>query len=801
MLHLQANGRAAYVSTDEPITTDSVGMPVEVELDADFDGLSAVVCFKAGEATADVAMLGDPVTVPAQCLTEVGVPLHVGVYARNAAGDVVIPTVWANCGTVRQGALPSGVDPAEPEPDWTAQVQQAAQDAHDTAERLAEQVDGWETDIAAAVRGAESVNATASKSDDTATITITDRTGTARSVELHDGETGPQGPQGETGPVGPQGPQGVQGPKGDTGAQGPQGIQGPQGETGPTGPQGPAGISPTASVERVEGGALVTVTDASGTTTAMLNDAEVTEGSVTDAMLAPDGIKAQVSQLWGNQLTKELTGEVLTAADAYAEPPVSLAVDGNSTQDGTPTPDAPVEIVSVGDKNLLPDTVYQLAEDGNAIVAGANFRSMWCKVEPNTKYTISRSVAKGNRFGVYTTETEPAAGVALTLIKSPLTEVGVLRFTLTTPSNARYVFIYLANDGTDVSGSDMQLERGSAVTPYVPHGNIALMFVGKNLLDTTVWAENKYIGPNGQTGSENGQHYTENYSAVLPGTYCLSMLRGTGGRIRLHGYDSSKSWIRQLHEATVDSGNNYYSTAITMPDGIAYVRLSTAVGITNQQLELGSTRTDYAPFTVGLTSVLLPLTQALRSLPSGVKDTLTLTYIKPSANVGNAIYHAVMVKKVGYVDLGELSNYEARANQNKWYIGVPYSRSNVNVTQRRCSHYTVVASQGASYNPANNTIGPRSSDGTITVYVRDDRFPPATTSVADFKNGVKGIYYEYLMDRTLEYDLGEIELPVLPAPNVTVWCDPSTGLQMEYVRDTNLAYAQLEAALADLATS
>jgi len=244
MLHLQANGRAAYVSTDEPITTDSVGMPVEVELDADFDGLSAVVCFRAGEATADVAMLGDPVTVPAQCLTEVGVPLHVGVYARNAAGDVVIPTVWANCGTVRQGALPSGVDPAQPEPDWTAQVQQAAQDAHDTAERLAEQVDGWESDIASAVSGAESVDATATKTGSVATVTVTDRTGTEHVVTVSDGERGETGP---IGPQGPQGPQGEQGPKGDTGATGPKGEKGdtgatgPQGETGPTGPQGPKG--------------------------------------------------------------------------------------------------------------------------------------------------------------------------------------------------------------------------------------------------------------------------------------------------------------------------------------------------------------------------------------------------------------------------------------------------------------------------------------------------------------------------------------------------------------------------------
>lgn len=75
----------------------------------------------------------------------------------------------------------------------------------------------------------------------------------------------------------------MDGEKGDTGPAGPRGQQG---DIGPTGPQGPAGASPTASVERVEGGAVVTVTDASGTTTAMINDAEITEGSVTTDKLA-----------------------------------------------------------------------------------------------------------------------------------------------------------------------------------------------------------------------------------------------------------------------------------------------------------------------------------------------------------------------------------------------------------------------------------------------------------------------------------------------------------------------------------
>lgn len=327
MIQFSATCRHATVQSTEPITTGSVGIPVQVSLSPDFDGLQTVLVFLAGSRSRDVALMGQPVTVPAQCLTEAGVPLHVGVYARNAAGDVVIPTVWANCGTIRQGTTPSGIDPAEPEPDWTAQVQQAAQDARDTAERLAEQVDGWETDIASAVSGAEKVDATATKSGGVATVTVTDRTGAEHVVTVSDGErgetgpTGPQGPKGDkgdkgdVGPVGPKGQKGdkgdrgdagLQGPKGDTGDQGPQGVtgpvgpqgeQGPQGETGPAGPQGetgpagpqgeqgiqgpqgdagpkgdtgatgPAGAdgySPTVAVTTITGGHEVTITDATG---------------------------------------------------------------------------------------------------------------------------------------------------------------------------------------------------------------------------------------------------------------------------------------------------------------------------------------------------------------------------------------------------------------------------------------------------------------------------------------------------------------------------------------------------------
>lgn len=351
MIILKADERQACARVVGRVTTGSVGIPVELELSDDFDGLAVTVCFECGGDAADVVWYdGAEVTVPAQLLAHEGERLKVGVYGARADGEVVIPTVWATADVVRLGAVPSGVDPSQPEPDWTAQVQSIAAEAIETANSVREDADAGEFD-------GYSPSASVTKSGDTATITITDKDGTT-TEQVTDGATGPQGPQGETGPQGPKGdtgergPQGVQGPtgptgpqgakgdkgdKGDkgatgaTGSQGPTGPQGPQGETGPAGPAGADGYSPTVTVQPITGGHEVTVTDAGGSQS-------------FDVMDGRDG---------GQRLTKTLSGTLLIAADAYAVPPVDATVYGQSTQSGTPTPSAPVPILSVDALTLV----------------------------------------------------------------------------------------------------------------------------------------------------------------------------------------------------------------------------------------------------------------------------------------------------------------------------------------------------------------------------------------------------------------------------------------------------------------
>ena len=124
-----------------------------------------------------------------------------------------------------------------------------------------------------------------------------------------------KGEKGDPGPIGPVGPQGAQGPQGEKGDTGPQG---PKGETGP----------------------------------AVALDTTLThEGEAADAKATGDAISAVKARQ--NVLTGSETGNPIAVDDAFPAPLCGLTVYGKSTQSGTPTPDAPVPIVSAGDSGTI----------------------------------------------------------------------------------------------------------------------------------------------------------------------------------------------------------------------------------------------------------------------------------------------------------------------------------------------------------------------------------------------------------------------------------------------------------------
>ena len=75
------------------------------------------------------------------------------------------------------------------------------------------------------------------------------------------------------------------------------------------------------------------------------------EGEAADAKATGDAISAVKARQ--NILVGTETGNPVAVDDAFAAPLRGLTVYGKSTQDGTPTPDAPIPIVSAGDGGSL----------------------------------------------------------------------------------------------------------------------------------------------------------------------------------------------------------------------------------------------------------------------------------------------------------------------------------------------------------------------------------------------------------------------------------------------------------------
>ena len=141
--------------------------------------------------------------------------------------------------------------------------------------------------------------------------------------------------------TGPRGPRGLTGEDGEPGAPGPQGPQGPQGEKGDpgkdgepgaTGPQGPQGEKGDPGKDAPQEAVLYTAQT--------LDDAQ--KAQARENIGAVDAARQNI--LVGGE-----TGNPIAVDDAFAAPLRGLTVYGKSTQDGTPSPNAPVPIVSAGD--------------------------------------------------------------------------------------------------------------------------------------------------------------------------------------------------------------------------------------------------------------------------------------------------------------------------------------------------------------------------------------------------------------------------------------------------------------------
>lgn len=202
--------------------------------------------------------------------------------------------------------------------------------------------------------------------------------------------------------------------------------------------KGEPGTSPTVTVQDIAGGHRIVITDATGTSSVDVMDGKqgdpgkdatvdttlTHEGEAADAKATGDAINAVKARQ--NIIVGAETGNPISVDDAFPAPLCGLTVYGKSTQDGTPTPDAPVPIVSAGEsgsvavkvtgKNLFCEQGFQeyfINSVANTVGLAVGNVSSVLQVVTGAKYYVTRSKI-GTKFRVAVVDKLPTLGNPVT---------------------------------------------------------------------------------------------------------------------------------------------------------------------------------------------------------------------------------------------------------------------------------------------------------------------------------------------------------------------------------------------------
>lgn len=266
---IQVSGTCAKTIYAIPITAGMIGGKVEILYsDPVWDGLSKTVVFQ-GAGTKDVLTQDQLVTIPAEVIAQDHVRLKVGIYGTDAEGVLAIPTLWAELGTVQPGADPSGDITTDPSlPVW-AQLQGMIGDPDDLDTDM-------KISLVAAVN--EALTKGGGSVDEAEIQRIVDEYLAANPPTVT--ETDPTVPEWAKQPEKPTYTAAEVGALSDETL--PAAINTAlaqakdsgefDGKDGDPGAPGADGYSPTASVMQTDTGAVITITDKTGTTTATLKN-------------------------------------------------------------------------------------------------------------------------------------------------------------------------------------------------------------------------------------------------------------------------------------------------------------------------------------------------------------------------------------------------------------------------------------------------------------------------------------------------------------------------------------------------
>lgn len=583
-----------------------------------------------------------------------------------------------------------------------------------------------------------------------------------------------------TGPQGPRGPQGVQGDRGETGPQGPQGVQGEKGNPGQD--------ADVAAAQE----AIKAATEATDKANASASKADTATAFAIDATAKANEVASTLS---ANTLKGNVKDTFIHVDDAWPSSLLSIEIEGATEQ------------VTTTGKNLLNPEPLKDISNFDTSQKGQGFYVYKFTAPSTGDYTVSVKqsardsgylmVSDGPTFGIGTPTWFSHPSVALT--------------THATFKGVSAIYLYFSSDIAKVQDvlvkvGGVQIEKGTTATPYEPYTggkpspspdypqeiqvieHPVLRITGRNLVnvsDKIVEAKSDgVIIPCGliPSGTEAFLSFVASNNATAT--------NNDGTAWTLYGKNDADV-KHSIYPLNITKGINKTSMTPTF-DVVKHLTIygyrypATAFDMSNYQLEVGGYH-DYRPYTSQSLPITLPAEHPyLAKLSDGTADTIE---VDKDGNVS-------LVARVGKLVFDNQEKWWAIQGQpggySLGYSGVLLTTNGLkkdtygNVLSDKfeaCRTWTNAPSVGISQVL---WVVPKTNDGNITM-----------KDVADAVAG--SCLYAPLAEEAV-YQLGKITVPSLPESISNVWTDaeltPRTGI--EYTRDVNIAFANIEDAIASI---
>lgn len=291
---------------------------------------------------------------------------------------------------------------------------------------------------------------------------------------------------------------------------------------------------------------------------------------------------------------------------------IDYTLYGQSVQNGTPTPETPVEVESVGEKTtnlinwdlLLGNATYPITKVDNGYYSTKYFnafekssnlvKQIKSVLKPNTTYTLSRRYngtrdgANGSIFiqnSASENIVECRRGEGLVKVTFALTQEQI--------DSIDHLYIYFHNNGGTIT--NLQLTESDTVLPCEPYGyKIPIKVSGKNLYNKNI-DEKIVISALGTT----------RYGVKINSCNEPITVSGLYTRADFIAYKTIKDGIYSTYREMPILPHTITDTGDTL---VLYLGAETSKfseSISNLQIEYGYTATDYEPYHETTTNIYL----------------------------------------------------------------------------------------------------------------------------------------------------------------------------------------------------